>query len=101
MIIVTGSIIAREGCLDELIELSLDHVRRSRSEPGCLLHGVHADIENPLRLVFVEKWADRGALEAHFALQASRDFVRSARKLAAHLPVMEIFEADVLQIQAI
>jgi quinol monooxygenase YgiN len=55
MIIVIGSIIARQGCLDELIELSLEHVRRSRSEPGCLSHGVHADTEKPHRLVFVEK----------------------------------------------
>jgi quinol monooxygenase YgiN len=98
MIIVIGKVTAGDGCMDELVALSLEHVRHSRGEPGCLLHSVHADIENPLRLVFVEKWADRGALEAHFALQASRDFVRSARKLAAEPPVMEIFEAEELKI---
>ena len=98
MIIVIGSITSRDGCLNELVSLSLEHVRRSRIEQGCLLHAVHKDMENPLRLVFVEKWVDRRALEDHFALQASRDFVRSARKLAAESPMMEIFEAEVLQI---
>ena len=35
MIIVTGSIVARAGSVDELLALSLEHVRRSRTEPGC------------------------------------------------------------------
>ena len=41
------------------------HVRRSRTEPGCLFHAVHRDVEEPLRLVFVERWVDpRGAAGA-------------------------------------
>ncbi len=34
MILVTGSILAREDTAGELLELSLEHVRRSREEPG-------------------------------------------------------------------
>jgi quinol monooxygenase YgiN len=37
-------------------------------------------IANPLRLVFVEQWADRAALSAHFAVPASRDFVRALHR---------------------
>jgi quinol monooxygenase YgiN len=93
MILVTGSVTARDDSFDEVRRLSLEHVHRSRTEPGCLSHAVHVDCENPLRLVFVEQWADRGALTAHFAVPASRDFVRSLRSLAASASTLEIFDA--------
>lgn len=93
MVIVTGSVTARPDTIDELVALSLDHVRRSRGEPGCLLHSVHRDVEEPLRLVFLEHWSDVDALRAHFAVPASNDFVRSARSLAAGATAISIFEA--------
>lgn len=96
MIIVTGSLVARGDTLDELLDLSLEHVRRSRGEPGCLAHAVHRDAENPLRLVFVEQWADRQALLDHFAVQASRAFVRRAAELSAEAPAISLFEAQPL-----
>jgi quinol monooxygenase YgiN len=98
MIIVTGSIVAKADSLDKLLAISLEHVRRSRAEPGCLAHAVHQDAENPLRLVFLEEWADRAALAAHFAVPASRDFVKTARELAAGEPVLNIYEATPVQI---
>jgi quinol monooxygenase YgiN len=97
MIVVTGSVTAREDSLDDIRKLSLDHVHRSRREPGCISHGVHTDCENRLRLVFIEQWADRAALSAHFALPASRDFVRALQPLAAASPTIEIYDATRLQ----
>jgi quinol monooxygenase YgiN len=94
MIIVTGSISAKADCLDELLALCLEHVRRSRQEPGCLSHAVYRDVENPLRLVFFEKWADREALKKHFAVRASVAFVRAARLLAVGPPTMQIYDAS-------
>jgi len=46
MIIVWGSIEARADKVEEAKQLSLDHVRRSRKEPGCISHSVQADVEN-------------------------------------------------------
>jgi quinol monooxygenase YgiN len=93
MIMVTGSVTARQDCLPEIRRLSLEHVHRSRQEPGCIAHAVHADCENPLRLVFIEQWADRAALSAQFAVPASRDFVRALQPLAAASSTIEIYEA--------
>src|SRR6476646_3526936 len=59
MIVVTGIVTARQDSFDEVRRLSLEHVHRSRGEPGCISHAVHVDCENPLRLVFFEQWADR------------------------------------------
>jgi quinol monooxygenase YgiN len=96
MIIVTGSIVARPDTIEPLIALSLEHVRRSRGEAGCLAHAVHRDVENPLRLVFVEHWADRAALMTHFRVPDSLDFVQKASRLAAEAPEMALFEATPL-----
>jgi quinol monooxygenase YgiN len=93
VLIVTGSIEARPDTVDQVLELSLEHVRRSRAEPGCLLHSVHRDVENPLRLVFLEHWADADALRAHFRVPASREFVTQAGALAAATPEMAIYDA--------
>src|SRR5437588_2831357 len=97
MIVVTGSVTAREGCFGEVRKLSLEHVHRSRAEPGCISHAVHVDCENPLRLVFIEQWADRAALAAHFTVPASRNFVRSLQSLAATATTIEIYEAKRLE----
>lgn len=98
MIIVTGSILARVDSLDELIALSLEHVHRSRAEPGCLAHAVHRDVENPLHLVFAERWADHAALRVHFAVPASRAFAKAAAALAATPPAIQIYDATSVRI---
>ena len=96
MIVVTGSVVARSDSFDEVRKLSLEHVRRSRTEPGCISHSVHIDCENPLRLVFIEEWADRAALLAHFAVPASGGFVKQLRSLAAASPDIHLYEATKL-----
>jgi quinol monooxygenase YgiN len=93
VIIVTGSVQARPDALAELLEYSLTHVRRSRTEPGCLLHSVHQDVEDPLRIVFLEHWADKESLDAHFRVPASNEFVKAIAALAATPPTIEIYEA--------
>ena len=94
MIIVTGSLLARPETLDELLHLSLEHVHRSRLEPGCLLHSVHRDVENPERIGFLEHWEDLEALRAHFAVPASRTFAKALAGLAAAPPTMESYAAE-------
>ena len=98
MILVTGSILAKADCVDAALALSLEHVHRSRQEPGCLAHGVHRDAECPQRLVFVEQWADQAALAAHFAVPASRAFVAAVAALATEPPHMEVFDATPIRI---
>ena len=97
-VLVTGSIQARPERIDELLALSLEHVRRSRTEPGCLAHSVHRDVEHPLRLVFVEEWADRTALLAHFAVPASRAFIKAAAACATDAPAMALYEVEALKL---
>lgn len=82
----------RPDATDEAIVLSLQHVQRSRKEPGCLLHSVHRDVEDPNRLVFLEHWASRDALDTHFQVPASGQFVAALSQLAVSPPTMEVFD---------
>jgi len=92
LILVTGSVTTTTASHEAAMRLSLEHVHRSRAEPGCLSHDLHLDAENPLRLVFLERWADRAALDTHFAVPASQEFVAAIAPLAAQRPTMDIYE---------
>ena len=93
MIIVTGTLQARADTIDELRRLSLEHVARSRAEPGCLEH-VAVDANDGLRLVFFERWSDRAALDTHFKVPASAAFVKQAAKLSAQPPTIALYESS-------
>src|ERR1700710_2430548 len=94
MILVTGSILAREDSLADVRRLSLEHVERSRKEPGCISHAVHVDCQNPLRLFFFEQWADEAALRTHFAVEGSRQFVKALRDLIVETTGTQIYNAE-------
>jgi quinol monooxygenase YgiN len=90
-IIVIGSVHASPETIDELLDASLVHVHRSRTEPGCLAHGVSRDVEDPNLLLFSERWKDRGSLDQHFAVPASGEFVAAVRRLGVGSPTMTIY----------
>jgi quinol monooxygenase YgiN len=81
MILVTGGILAREEAFDDVLRACLEHVERSRNEPGGISHDVHVDCQNPMRLFFFEQWADEAALRAHFAVEGSKAFLKSLDRI--------------------
>ena len=93
MIIVTGSATARPDSFEALRQASLDHVHRSRAEPGCISHAVHVDCEDPLRLVFLECWQDMARLKEHFRQPGSAEFMTAVRSLAASSEPIAMYEA--------
>ncbi len=93
MIVVTGDAVAKSETFDEVRKLSLEHVHRSRTEPGCISHAVLIDCENLLRFVFVEQWADKQALMDHFQVPESRSFVKALRGLLAEPSTIQIYDA--------
>ena len=79
---------------EHMIALGAGHSARSRSEPGCLAHHCHIDVENPDRLMFVEEWESVDAVSAHFALPAARAFVADMRALSPAPPAIRIYAAE-------
>ena len=98
MIIVTGSITANPEALPEVTRLALEHVHRSRLEPGCLLHSIHHDVENPHCLVFLEHWVDLDALRVHFGVPEARGFAKTVRSLVSGPMTLEIYEAEQVEL---
>ena len=98
MIVVAGHVIASEANRAEMLRISLEHVHRSRAEPGCIEHGVYVDAENPLKLHFFERWADEAAIRAHFAVPESRAFAKRLRALAADPGAMQVLTAETLKL---
>ena len=93
MIIVTGSITAKPDGYDALLAASLAHVRRSRSEDGCISHAVRIDAEDPMKLVFFEEWRDLPALKAHFLTPGIRDLMAAIREHSLASEPVSAFEA--------
>lgn len=94
MIIVTGSLRTTEEQADDLLAVCVEHVQRSRAEPGCISHNVHRDVEDPLRIFFYERWADVHALRAHFAVPESGAFVTALASMCSERPEMAIYTAE-------
>lgn len=94
MVIVLGSVLIRTGEVDEALALSQEHVARSRREPGCISHAVYLDPESEGRLVFVEEWKDRAALEVHFKVPESIKFIDAIKALSIEAPAITIFDAE-------
>lgn len=94
MLVVTGTVTARPDSFDAMLAAALEHVRRSRTEPGCLRHGVSIDAEDLLTLIFYEEWEDRAALEAHFQVPESLAFMQAMRSLAASQTKMKILPVE-------
>ena len=59
----------------------------------------HPDQEEVILVVAgkVEQWVDRAALLHHFAVPASRDFVRSLQPLSAAATSIELYDATRLE----
>ena len=94
MIIVTGHVLTNAENRVAIEAECVAHSQRSRAEPGCIAHNVHADCEQPDRLVFVEKWADKAALLAHFAVPESGAFVQAITALSTERPEMQIYASN-------
>jgi quinol monooxygenase YgiN len=94
MVIVVGAVEGRSDTMHDLLETSLEHVRRSRQEDGCIEHTAQIDYENPLRVRFFERWRDLAALTTHFAQPESRAFSQRMAVLSAKQPVMSIYLAE-------
>ncbi|HEY2071357.1 MAG TPA: putative quinol monooxygenase [Rhizomicrobium sp.] len=98
MILVTGDVTARADTIAEILRVSLEHVHRSRGEPGCISHDVAIDPENPLRLLFTERWADAAALKVHFRVKASQVMWKTLQELAADPGAMHIYDASEIKL---
>ena len=100
MIVVIGHATAKPDTLQAMLAISVEHVLRSRAEPGCISHEVTTDVQEPLRLTFVERWADMAALQAHFRVEASRAFGKALSAMAEGRPEIFVYQSEPIDLAA-
>ncbi len=93
MLIVTGDIVAAAGRIAPLFDAARAHSARSRLEPGCLSHDCYIDPDNPQRIVFVERWADAAALQAHFKTPGTAQLLKAFADHAEERGTMQVYTA--------
>ena len=93
MILVIGECAIKEEAINEALQISLEHCARSLLEAGCLSHEVSRGVKDPLRLIFVERWADHAALMAHVQVPASRAFGKALGQFCSSAPRMDIYDS--------
>ena len=94
MIIITASFAVPADSRAEIIALCSTHSARSRAEPGCISHHIHADCDDPARLFFYEHWQDEAAVAAHFAVPESGEFVKRLSALVGERPEIRIYRSE-------
>lgn len=65
MIYVVATLIVKPGSLEALRAPALACIAETRKEKGCIAYDLHVTLDDPDRLVFVEKWESREDLTAH------------------------------------
>ena len=86
MIYVVATFTIQPGTLEPFVDAAHPAIEATRRESGCVLYDLHASVTDPERVVFVEQWESREALDAHFASPhlaafaiANRPFVVSVK----------------------
>jgi len=92
MILVIGRVRCEPERRDELVALLVKMQDESRKEEGCIRYGFFAAVEDPNSFVAVEEWADREALDRHFAEPHLQEFSKGLLEAVAERPEVAIHE---------
>ena len=92
MLLVIGRVRCSPEQRDQLVALMEEMQDNSRREEGCLRYGFFAAVEDPLSFVAVEEWADREALDRHFAQPHLLDFAGRLPALVSSRPEVAIHD---------
>ena len=92
MLIVLGDATAAPGRRDDLVAAARAVAAATRGDRGCLAYSFAADVEDDNRILSIEVWADRAALDEHRQHDHTKEFLRVAPGLVAGEPVMSFHE---------
>ena len=92
MLIVIGNATAAPGRRDDLVAAARTVAAATRGDRGCLAYSFAADVENDNRILSIEVWADRAALDEHMQHDHTKEFMRVAPGLVAGEPVMSFHD---------
>ena len=92
MIVVVGRVTCVPENRERLVGLLEQMQNDSRKEDGCIRYGFFAAVEDPHSFIAVEEWADREALDRHFAQPHLHEFVAGLLEVVSERPEVAIHE---------
>jgi quinol monooxygenase YgiN len=92
VLLVIGRVRCAAQKREDLVSLLERMQDASRREDGCIRYGFFAAVEDPLSFVAVEEWADREALDRHFATPHLQEFARGLGEVVSEAPEVAIHE---------
>jgi quinol monooxygenase YgiN len=92
LLLVIGRVQCSPERRDELVAQLEKMQHNSRREDGCQRYGFFAAVEDPLSFIAVEEWADRAALDRHFAQPHLHEFTGRLLELVSGRPEVAIHE---------
>jgi quinol monooxygenase YgiN len=92
VILVIGRVSCEPDKRKRLVALCERMQEDSRREEGCIRYGFFSAVEDPHSLVAVEEWADREALDRHFAQPHLREFAGALLEVVNKRPEVAIHE---------
>ncbi len=92
MLLVIGRVRCEPEQRKVLVAACLRMQDASREEEGCLRYGFFAAVEDENCFIAVEEWADREALDRHFAEPHLQEFAKRLLELVSERPEVAIHE---------
>lgn len=90
MPVVVATLRPKPGRHEDTLAVFRRHAPAVQAEPGCVLYAVHTA---PDRVVIVENWADRAALDAHSAGAALAAIGAETAELLTGPPDVAVLDA--------
>lgn len=92
MILVVAQATLRADAREAFLAAVPAQLARTRLEAGCIAYAAYTSVEDPLRVIFVERWQDRAAVDAHMAAPHTQAFLALAAASVSAPPSIEDFE---------
>src|ERR1700733_8339805 len=92
-VVVVASFVAHPGQEQEAEKFLWDLLATTHAEEGCLLYALHRGIDDPRRLVYVERWESRPLLEQHLHSEHIQTALSRVGKFFSEAPDIVYYEA--------
>ena len=97
MIIVMATMVTKPEKKAALQGFAKELIDTTRKESGCISYELFAALEEDNRVLFVERWESKQALDAHSQTPHFLRFGASCAELLQKVPEVVVYEAEPLQ----
>ncbi len=89
-IVLMARLKVKPEAVEEIKNAALAIVADSRNEAGCINYDVHQSIEDETLFFWHETWANKAALDEHFATTFFGEFFKTVEEIAAEPPQINL-----------